>query len=105
MLIGPRTMKIGVEFRWSDAGEVQLDTAGKPEFPKLSPNPGVYAFRFATQEETTVYIGEAENMQRRAAHYRSPGPSQATNIRLNERMRSHLASNGRITMHLITRAR
>jgi hypothetical protein len=97
---------VGIQFESRDAGEVRLDRTGKPEFPKLSTTPGVYAFRFASHEGTmTVYVGEAENLQRRAAHYRNPGPSQATNIRLNERTRSHLASNGRITMLLIAGAR
>jgi hypothetical protein len=98
-------MKIGVLFQWIDSGEIRLDSAAKPEFPKLSAIPGVYAFRFVGKKETTVYIGEAENLRRRAAHYRNPGPSQITNIRLNEKMRSHLAADGRITLHLITAAK
>ena len=98
-------MKVAIEFEWKDAGEVRLDIEGKPEFPKLSPKPAVYSFRFVGQDPTTLYVGEADNLQRRAAHYRSPGPRQQTNIRLNERIRSHLASKGRVTMHLITIAR
>jgi hypothetical protein len=98
-------MKVGVQFQWSEAGEIRLDCVGKPEFPKLSATPGVYAFRFASQDGTTVYIGEAENLQRRAAHYRNPGPSQQTNIRLNQRMRSHLTTNGRIFMQLVAETR
>jgi hypothetical protein len=97
---------VAIHFEWDDAAEVRLNSAGKLEFPKLSAKPGVYAFRFDSHEAaTTVYVGEAENLQRRTAHYRNPGPSQSTNIRLNERMRSHLASNGCITMQLIIRAR
>jgi hypothetical protein len=98
-------MKIGLDFQWNDAGDVRLDIRGKPEFPKLSVKPAVYAFRFIGQDGTTLYVGEADNLQRRAAHYRNPGPTQQTNIRLNERMRAHLASSGRITMHLVTTAR
>ena len=94
-------MKGGIEFHWREVGEVRLDMAGKPEFPTLSAKPGVYAFRFTGHEGTTLYVGEAENLQRRAAHYRNQGPSQATNVRLNERMRSHLSGNGRITMSLM----
>lgn len=41
---------------------------------------------------------------RRAAHYRNPGPSQRTNIRLNERFRTHLATGGRIKMAILTSA-
>src|SRR5207248_2809468 len=73
-------MNIGIQFEWREVGEVRLDLAGKLEFPKLSVTPGVYGFRFAGQEGTiTLYVGEAENLQRRAAHYRNPGSSQATN--------------------------
>jgi hypothetical protein len=97
-------MKIGVLFHWIDSGEIRLDIAAKPEFPKLSATPGVYAFRFVRKDGTTVYIGEAENLRRRAAHYRNPGPSQLTNIRLNEKMRAHLAAGGRINMQIITGA-
>jgi hypothetical protein len=98
-------MKVGVEFQWHDAGEVWLDAGGKPEFPKLSARPGIYAFRFIGEEETTVYIGEAEDLQRRVAHYRNPGPTQRTNIRLSERMRAHLAGKGRVTVQSIVSAR
>ena len=103
--IGRGTMNVGVEFRWNEAGKVRLDIAGKPEFPKLPAEPGIYALLFSGVAGTTVYIGEAENLQRRVAHYRNPGPSQATNIRLNERMRSHLVSTGRIRLRVITEAR
>jgi hypothetical protein len=97
--------RVGIQFEWRDAGEVRLDIAGKPEFPRLTTKPGVYAFRFAGPEGvTSVYVGEAENLQRRVAHYRNPGPTQATNIRVNERMRSHLSLNSRITMQLIVDA-
>jgi len=98
-------MNVGVQFQWNEVGEVQLDSAGNPQFPKLPAKPGIYKLLFSAEEGATVYIGEAENLQRRAAHYRNPGPSQATNIRLNERMRSHLMGNGRITLHVIAEAR
>ena len=26
-----------------------------------------------------LYVGETDNLQRRLAHYRNPGPTQATN--------------------------
>jgi hypothetical protein len=67
---------------------------------------GLYSLRFTNQEgATTVYIGEAESLQRRAAHYTNPGPTQATNIRINDLMRSHLIRHSRIMLQLIVHAR
>ena len=98
-------MKVCIEFNWEDVGEVRLDSTAKLEFPRLSTRPGVYASRFIGQDRPTIYIGETENIQRRIAHYRNPGPSQQTNIRLNQKIRSHLRANDHVTVHLITRAR
>jgi len=98
-------MKAAVEFQWTTVGEVRLDDEGKLAFPRLLSKAGVYVFRFVGAETATKYIGETDNLQRRVAHYRHPGPSQLTNIRLNERMRSHLAKPGRITMDVIMGAR
>ncbi len=36
----------------------------------------------------TVYVGESDNLRRRISHYRNPGPTQRTNIRINDRIRS-----------------
>jgi hypothetical protein len=42
-----------------------------------------------------VYIGESVNLQRRlAGNYRSPGPSQQTNVRINALLGRHLAAGG-----------
>jgi hypothetical protein len=97
---------IGIEFDWRDAGEVRLEGSDKLEFPRHSPAAGVYALKFTSQDKpTTVYAGEAEDLQPRTSHYRSPGPSQATNIRLNQLIRSHLKAGGRVTMHLASATR
>lgn len=85
-------MKATVEFQWTTIGEVQLDEQGKLRCPRSPSKPGVYAFRFVGPEAAaTKYIGEPDNLQRRVAHYRNPGPTQATNIRLNQRIHTHLA--------------
>lgn len=49
-------------------------------------------------------MGEASQLKRRAYHYTRPGPSQATNIRMNAEMREHLARGGRIAVSVITEA-
>jgi hypothetical protein len=98
-------MKTAVEFQWTEVGEVRLGDDGKLAFPRLLFKPGVYAFRFAGHEPATMYIGETDNLQRRVAHYRNPGPTQSTHIRLNQRIRNHLANQGRIAMDVILTAR
>ncbi len=40
------------------------------------------------------YIGETTELRRRFQHYRKPGPSQATNIRINTLLKAHLESGG-----------
>ncbi|MDQ3784073.1 MAG: hypothetical protein M3360_04230 [Actinomycetota bacterium] len=67
-------------------------------------DPGLYRFWLGGAEHSAVYIGETDNLRRRAAHYPNPGPSQRTNIRLNERLRTHLAAGGRADMYVIITA-
>lgn len=97
-------MRLVIEFEWRDAGAVGLDANGKLAFPKLPQAPGIYAFHLAGDSESQ-YIGESDNLQRRVGQYRNPGPSQATNIRLNKRLREHLQRNGAITMRVVTNGR
>lgn len=40
-------------------------------------------------------------MRRRFQHYRKPGPSQATNIRVNGLLREHLESGGAVEVDII----
>jgi len=46
------------------------------------------------QTRPILYIGETDLLQRRMAHYRSPGPTQSTNIRMNALLREHLSEGG-----------
>ena len=63
----------------------------KPEnrsFPKGAPNgPGIYRFGLRGADgDFAVYIGEAALLNRRFAHYRSPGKTQETNKWVNAAM-------------------
>ena len=51
--------------------------------------------------EVTVYVGETDRLKRRLQHYRTPGPSQRTNVRLNELMRMVLQAGGQVGVHVI----
>jgi hypothetical protein len=86
-------------------GTVALGTEGKIEFPLLPGEPGIYQFRLLGLGESAVYIGETDNLRRRSANYRNPGSGQPTNIRLNERIRSHLQAGGKVELSVATEAR
>ncbi len=98
-------MKLVIDYEWIEVGEILQDSSGKLLFPDLDARPAVYCFQFLGGPTESNYIGETDNLRRRAAHYRNPGPSQRTHIRLNKRMLAHFASRGRVTLKLITQAR
>ncbi len=88
-----------------DVGKVQIGIDGKLKFPQLSETPGSYCFTFAKSSgEVTIYIGETAQLQRRFQHYRTPGPSQTTNIRINALMKEILNSGGEVRVSVITSA-
>ena len=64
-------------------------------FPPAPSKPGVYRIRLAGAGRTAVYVGETANLSQRFGQYASPGPSQATNLRLNELIAAHLSKKGR----------
>lgn len=83
---------VWIQIRWQAAGHVTVGPDGKLQFPRLPIEPGLYEFQFSGSSQS-VYVGESDNLRRRISHYRSPGPSQRTNIRLNDRILNHLATN------------
>ena len=87
--------------QWDDCGDVYLGAKDELQFPELDSLPGVYLFRLDDGKKTEVYIGETDNMKRRATQYRNPGSSQTTNINLNKIMKNNLKSGGRITIYLM----
>lgn len=94
-------MRVCVSFDWRDVGAISVGTAGL-EFPRLPDDAGVYRFRFTGAGQDGVSIGEASELKRRGYHYRRPGPSQTTNIRMNAEMRDHLAAGGRVDVSIVT---
>jgi len=90
-------VEVTVRFTWSDTGLVTLDVGGKVAFPRLPETAGLYRFTLTGghhESRPRVYIGESDNLRRRANGYRNPGPSQLTNLRLNAVLRAHLAAGG-----------
>ena len=93
---------VNVTFRWLAAGAIRLDSLGKPQFPDLPPEPGIYRLMFDPLPGDTrprVYVGETDNLRRRlSGNYRNPGPSQQTSLRVNALLREHLSRGGVITL-------
>ena len=93
------SMHVAVDFAWREVGSIRVE-AGRLRFPEVPDAPGVYRFDLGQ----TVYIGEADRLRRRFQHYRTPGPTQATNIRLNALMLRLLGEGGAVTVCAVTTA-
>jgi hypothetical protein len=92
---------------WREVGSISLDGGGAIAFPELPSVPGAYRMTLAGapgQVRARVYIGETDSLRRRTSHYRNPGPTQSTNIRMNAALRAHLSSGGVATLAIITNA-
>ena len=94
-----------VTWAWQPAGQVTL-VAGSLVFPKVPRVPGIYRFTFlnAAGAHAGVYVGETDRLPRRFQHYRTPGPSQQTNLRMNPIMFDALAQGGHIRVEISTQA-
>lgn len=86
---------------WVPTGEVTLSQS-KLVFPEVPKEAGVYRFRLSGEGRLRSYIGESANLRARFGFYRNPGPTQATNLRLNALMIEHLEEEGAIGLDLIT---
>jgi hypothetical protein len=88
-----------LRFGWGDVGAVLLDESGKLRFPNLPTKPGLYQFRVhGPKGDVGRYVGETNNLQRRFAHYRNPGPTQPTNLRLNALLKEVLGKGGNVEL-------
>src|SRR5437016_5642587 len=91
-----------LRLQWTAVGLASLDSGGKVKFPRLPMKAGLYQFRITGPKgDLRRYIGESDNLQRRFAHYRNPGPTQPTNLRLNALLREVLATGGTIEIDTI----
>ena len=87
-----------VRLRWQPLGLVTVE-AGKLVFPSPPAKPGVYRFALpARVDRARSYIGQTDGLPRRFAHYRNPGPSQRTNIRINALMTELLVEGGQVAV-------
>ena len=89
-------------FRWVPVGPVYLDAEQKLRFPKTGNQPGLYRFEIVSAAGRSQYIGETDQLARRLQHYRIPGPSQKTNLRLNALLVEHLNRGDQISLSMVT---
>ena len=99
-----RTTRVAIDVELRPAGTVVLGEGDKLEFPHLPSEPGIYQVRLVSSEKSAVYIGESDDLRRRMAHYRNPGPTQPTNLRINERIHTHIAAGDRVEVSMATEA-
>lgn len=93
-------MNVTVSFNLSGIGKV-LQQDGKLHFPKAPQEPGIYQFAIGNK----IYVGETDQLQRRFQHYRTPGPSQPTNIRINLSILAALQEGIEVVVSTIGQAR
>ena len=81
---------------------MRRDPEGRLLFPSTGCVPGVYRFRLLGNGPERNYFGEASELRRRFQQYRTPGPRQQTNLRLNGLFRDHLEGGGQIDVEVAT---
>ncbi len=92
-------MRVTVDFSWRELGGLSL-SAARIRFPDVPAAPGIYRFDLGDR----IYIGETDQLKRRFQGYRTPGISQATNLRLNAALTTLLQSGRTATAASITNA-
>ena len=86
---------------WVPIGRVMLSN-DRLQFPHAERTSAVYRFRVRSSSGSeAVYFGETDDLERRFTHYRNPGPSQRTNIRLNNLFREALSSGTEIGVAMV----
>lgn len=94
-------VEICTSFRWVSVGAVSLDAEQKLRFPKTGSQPGLYSFEILSADGRSQYIGETDQLSRRLQHYRTPGPSQKTNLRINALLVEHLKRGDQVSLSMV----
>lgn len=98
-------LSLSVQWAWQHAGQLEL-SAGKLAFPPTPRAAGIYRMTLfdAAQQRLGAYVGETDELPRRFQHYRTPGPSQQTNVRMNEIIVRSLLLGGQVMIDIVTEA-
>lgn len=105
--LGGSTLDLRLHLTWQPIGTAVRDAGGRLRFADPPRTAGIYRIILwgrHGQTQPEVYIGEAQDLRRRWAHYRHPGPTQHTSIRVNARLTQHLEQGGQITLAIATSA-
>jgi hypothetical protein len=94
-------VEMTIRFEWNTLPRVGLDRQGKLVFPRAPSRPGLYRFEIDGAKGRQEYIGETDMLDRRFQHYRTPDPSQSTNVRLNALMREVINSSGAVGVSIM----
>lgn len=87
-----------VSFAWSDPAQPILLEGAKLRFPSLPSTPGIYRLTLRMPDSVRVYIGETDNLARRAGNYRNPGPTQRTSQRINRELIDVMQRGGSLSL-------
>lgn len=99
-------LDVRVLARWEVVGAVTVDGKGRPLFPTMPAEPGVYrVVLVAAGEVSSVYVGETDNLRRRAKRYRDPGTDRTEDLRASARLRDHLRAGGEVSVEVATEVR
>ncbi|MBI5136842.1 MAG: hypothetical protein HZA24_05830 [Nitrospirae bacterium] len=97
----PSNFSAMFRYQWQPIGQIVLDADKKLLFPTPPGGPGVYRFCVREGDKVSWYVGESSSLGRRFANYKTPGPTQQTNLRLNERFTDALLFGGTISVSVI----
>jgi hypothetical protein len=92
-----------LKIEWETIGTLTLDNGGKLKFPKVPAKGGLYQFNVEKPHGgASRYVGETDNLDRRFGHYRNPGPTQPTNLRINALFKELLSRGETISVAVVT---
>jgi hypothetical protein len=96
------SVRAEVSFAWLGANPVTL-VGAKLRMPLLGVRPGIYRFELRGDDGKALrsYVGESDNLERRMGNYRNPGPTQPTNVRLNQLLQEILEAGGSVTVSVV----
>lgn len=96
-------MALTIDLDWDPSGPVAVDSTNRLRFPAVPTGLGLYRFWIETGDDRPgVYVGEASDLRRRLQHYRTPGASKTTNLRMNKALLDVLRAGGRVTVWVAT---
>ena len=85
---------------WEEVGYCSYD-GEVITWPKPGRQPAIYKWTFNTGSNQSIYVGECVDLKRRIYQYSNPGPTQATNQRLNSRIKEILENGGEVRLSIL----